>query len=55
MTIYDTREGMRLLTKQPRQGHWNRYWHVFVPGVQPGADLRLSSSGTVRSCKWDAM
>ena len=29
MSIYDTREGARLLMNQQRQGHWNR-WGPFL-------------------------
>ena len=39
----------------PATNRTYHYWHVFVPGVTAGADLRLSSRGTVRSCERNAL
>jgi len=35
MTIYDTREGVRLRMNQQREGHWNR-WGPFPGGARLG-------------------
>ena len=40
----------RVIPIDPVLNRTYHYWHVFVPGVQAGPDLRLSSSRTVRSC-----
>ena len=45
----------RVIPVDPSTSRTYHYWHVFVPGVATGADLRLSSCGPVRSSQWDAL